>query len=84
VDPAVQGRGAGKLLLQSFLAEVRKRGCSGCFLTTDADNNNGVNEFYRRSGWLVESSYTTPEGRKMNRYVFDLELHSAKTGCPGQ
>jgi hypothetical protein len=55
-----------------WLGEARRRGCAGAFLTTDADCNEAVNGFYRRLGWHLETSYSTPEGRRMNRYVFDF------------
>jgi GNAT superfamily N-acetyltransferase len=72
VDPSVQGQGVGSGLLQSWVAEVRARGGRGCFLTTDALGNDAVNHFYQRLGWSLESAYSTPQGRKMNRYVYDF------------
>jgi hypothetical protein len=59
-------------LVQSWLDEARERGAVGCYLTTDAQNNDAVNSFYVSLGWMLESSYLTPEGRKMNRYIFDF------------
>ena len=44
----------------------------GCYLTTDADGNDMVNKFYQSLDWRIESTYATPEGRRMNRYVFDF------------
>ncbi len=72
VDPEARGGGAGAALVERFLAEVRRRGSKGCFLTTDAENNDLVNRFYLRLGWMRESTYRTPEGRRMNRYVIDF------------
>ena len=69
VSPDVQAKGLGRLLVQAFLEEVKRRGGRGVFLTTDADNNEKVNLFYRKAGFSMESSYDTPEGRKMNRYI---------------
>lgn len=71
VDPAKQGAGIGKQLIKEWLAEVRKRGCLGSYLTTDATHNDATNAFYCINGWKLESCYETREGRKMNRYVFD-------------
>jgi hypothetical protein len=51
---------------------VRQRGGYGCFLATDALNNDKINNFYRKLGWNLESTYTTSEGRVMNRYVLDF------------
>jgi ribosomal protein S18 acetylase RimI-like enzyme len=72
VAPEAQGKGVGRLLVERWVAEARARGARGCFLTTDADNNEAVNAFYRKLGWTVESTHTTPEGRRMNRYVLDF------------
>jgi colanic acid biosynthesis glycosyl transferase WcaI len=72
VDPDIQGKGVGRMLVSHWIQEVQKRGSKGCFLTTDAEGNEGVNAFYQKLGWQVESNYTTPEGRRMNRYVLDF------------
>jgi colanic acid biosynthesis glycosyl transferase WcaI len=76
--PAVQGRGLGKSLLHAWLMDVRRRGAAGCYLTTDARANDGVNLFYQRQGWRLASSFTTPEQREMNRYVFDFEVEQSR------
>ncbi len=72
VSPSAQGRGVGKTLVRRWLAEAGRRSASGCYLATDADNNDAVNRFYRSIGWKLESTYTTPERRKMNRYIYDF------------
>lgn len=69
VCPEVRGAGLGVALVQAFLDEVRHRGGKGVFLTTDADNNERVNRFYRELGFTQEAAYRTPEGRKMNRLL---------------
>jgi GNAT superfamily N-acetyltransferase len=69
VSPDIQSKGLGKLLVGAFIEEVRRRNGKGVFLTTDAENNDRVNQFYRNLGFNLESSYATPQGRKMNRYV---------------
>ena len=73
VSPAAQGRGVGKLLIRVWVEEARRRGASGCYLATDADNNDAANGFYLSLDWKLESTYTTPEDRKMNRYVYDFD-----------
>jgi GNAT superfamily N-acetyltransferase len=73
VAPGSQGKGIGQALVQRWLDEARIRGAYGCYLATDAENNDPVNRFYLSLGWKVESAYTTPEGRKMNRYVYDFD-----------
>jgi ribosomal protein S18 acetylase RimI-like enzyme len=73
VSPDAQGKGVGRSLVSSWLDEVKSRGGKGAFLTTDAEDNDVVNGFYQSLGWKLESTYSTPEGRKMNRYTYDFE-----------
>lgn len=72
VDPNVQSVGVGKKLVDHWLEEVRRRGATGCYLTTDAKGNEKVNQFYRSLHWRIDSDYVTPEGRRMHRYVYDF------------
>lgn len=76
VDPKAQCKGVGKNLVERWMEEVRRNGLSGCYLTTDADDNKAVNDFYRNLGWRIESSYVTPEGRRMHCYVYDFKNES--------
>lgn len=73
VSPNCQKGGIGRALVNRWVQEVGDRGQTGCFLTTDADGNEAVNAFYQRLGWKIDSSYSTPEGRRMNRYVYDIQ-----------
>lgn len=72
IAPEAQNKGIGKLLVKRWVEEVKKQGGKGCYLTTDAENNEKVNNFYQNLGWRIESAYVTPEGRAINRYVFDF------------
>ncbi|WP_446213718.1 GNAT family N-acetyltransferase [Micromonospora sp. IBSANI012] len=68
VDPAVAQAGHGRRLIDQWWRAVRQRGVDAAYLTTDADDNDRVNRFYRRAGWTLLGAYTTPEGRRMNCY----------------
>ena len=72
VDPNTHRAGVGKALVEYWVKEIRNSGGVGCYLTTDEEDNEAVNAFYRKLGWKLETSYSTPEGRKINRYVFDF------------
>jgi GNAT superfamily N-acetyltransferase len=72
VAPEARGHGIGAALVRRWVDEAHRRGAAGCYLTTDADDNGEVNRFYLREGWVLESSFATPEGRRMNRYVFNF------------
>ena len=73
VLPVLQGTGAGKMLVQTFLAEARLRGCARVFLTTDRDGNEYVNSFYEKLGFEIKRRYVTPEGRRMNEYWIAID-----------
>lgn len=71
VSPAVSGSGCGSALLRAWQEEVVSRGVSAAHLTTDADDNDGVNAFYDARGWVIRDTYITPEGRRMHLRVND-------------
>lgn len=73
VDSTVQEAGLGRQLLTAWTEESRSRGVEGMYLATDADGNDGVNAFYIRCGWVLESTFVSFKGRRMNRYVLDFE-----------
>lgn len=67
-----QGTGMGGRLLDTWTRELHQRGVHTAFLTTDADHNEAVNNFYARRGWVLDRHFTTREGRSMNRYTISL------------
>jgi ribosomal protein S18 acetylase RimI-like enzyme len=72
VAPDEQNRGIGRDLVNAFLQEAVQRGLHQVDLTTDKLNNDTVNSFYLRQGFVCLRSFTTPEGRQMNEYCIDL------------
>jgi ribosomal protein S18 acetylase RimI-like enzyme len=72
VLPEWQGKGIGGALVAVFLAEMRLRGVSRVYLTTDREGNDSTNAFYRRMGFQLSDSFVTPEGRPMNEYAINL------------
>lgn len=72
VDPAFQTGGQGRILVEAFIDECKRRGASRVDLTTDKHGNDRVNAFYSAMGFRVEGQTTTPEGRVMYEYVLDL------------
>lgn len=73
VSPAQQGKGLGQSLVQGFLERAALAGCREVDLTTDKEENDTVNHFYRQQGFRLERTFTTPEGRVMNQYLIELE-----------
>lgn len=77
VEPGAAGRGVGHLLANGWADEATRLGATRGYLTTDRDGNDAVNRFHVRHGWRIESTYETPEGRRMNRYMIDLPRPAA-------
>jgi GNAT superfamily N-acetyltransferase len=73
VDPSAQGLGVGRLLVNGFLRQCGRSGVERVELTTDADNNDLVNQFYERTGFLKKRSFTSPQGRLMNEYMIQID-----------
>jgi ribosomal protein S18 acetylase RimI-like enzyme len=72
VRPESAGQRIGELLIEAFCQELRKRGSPAVCVMTDRDNNDRVNHFYQRLGFILSRSYITPEGRGMNEYYMSL------------
>lgn len=73
VDPRLQNHGIGRTLIQAMSCAARERGCAAMYLHADARGNDGWNSLLRRTGWRLERTFTTPEGREMNEYWIDLQ-----------
>lgn len=72
VAPAWSGQGIGRGLLAAFIARARELGLNAITLTSDADGNEAVNEFYRKAGFRMERTFTQKDGRRMNEYWLDI------------
>ena len=72
VDPRLQGRGAGKALVEAFLDEASRRGALVVDLSTDKVGNDSTNRFYRSLGFSLTRERTTSEGRAMYEYSIRL------------
>ncbi len=73
VARSAEGKGIGRLLVTAFSARMRSNHILTYCLTTDRDQNERTNRFYQSLGFILASTYTTPEGRAMNEYVITLE-----------
>lgn len=72
LHPSLQGSGEGARLVAAWEAAAAASGARTAFLTTDTHDNDAVNRFYTRHGWLLHDTYSTLEGRRMNRYTKEL------------
>lgn len=73
VDPDAEHTGHGRRLIDEWWRRVQARGVDSAYLTTDADGNDRVNDFYRKAGWTLIGGYMTREGRRMNCYGIRTE-----------
>lgn len=68
VLPEKERNGVGSMLLNTCLRSIDFSCFAYAKLETDADDNDAVNAFYQKNGFVLFSTYTTPENRKMNEY----------------
>ena len=68
VDPSAKSVGVGSALIDTLKERVDFSKHAYIALETDAENNDGVNRFYQKNGFVLERNYTTREGRAMNEY----------------
>jgi len=71
VAPAHSKNGFGKALIAAFLEHAQSMDACRVYLTTDAENNDAANEFYRSAGFRQTRRFLQCEGRWMNEYVID-------------
>lgn len=77
VDPSCKSRGIGSQLIDELKKRVDLNHYVYITLETDAENNDAVNIFYRKNGFVLARSYETHEGRKMNEYHYREDYHAA-------
>jgi ribosomal protein S18 acetylase RimI-like enzyme len=61
VEPAWQGRGAGGLLVASFLDQLGARACHAAHVVVGADNADAV-ALYERSGFVIADRFELHPG----------------------
>lgn len=72
VMPESKGQGVGSSLVDKLKEIAENTSCQYIALETDAENNDGANRFYVKNGFVLNSTFETPEHRKMNEYRFVL------------
>ena len=74
VLPDKNGLGIGKKLLSEFEIEVKRKGVNKITLTTDADANENVLQFYKKSGYKVFYDFTTYPNRKIFKLIKNIVM----------
>ena len=65
VMPTDQNKGIGTLLLSTYEDYCLKNNLKGIYLTTDADKNNHVLNFYKKSGFEIDLTFYQGKDRRM-------------------
>jgi ribosomal protein S18 acetylase RimI-like enzyme len=73
VSPTAQKQGIGGALIKEFATQCSQRKVDIINLTTDAQDNDKVNNFYQNFGFVLSNEFTTAEGRKMNEYQLSVK-----------
>lgn len=71
VLPTCKGAGLGFQLLSAFVEKARMDGWRSVYLTTDARNNDRVNQFYLTNGFVLEDTFRRGS-REMNKLRLTL------------
>ncbi len=71
VDPKYTGQGLGKKLMEEFIEVAKILRIKEIRLTTDAQDNDQVNAFYRNLGFKLYRTCLAFDVRPMNEYVLD-------------
>ncbi len=66
----MEGRGIGTSLIDYLKSIVDFNVYAFINLETDADNNESVNQFYKKNGFVIYRTYITAEGRRMYEYHY--------------
>ena len=74
VDSDTERRGVGTALINYLKDKVDFNKFAYINLETDAVDNEGVNRFYVKNGFVLAREFVTPEGRKMNEYRYTPEV----------
>ncbi len=77
VDPAWQGRGVGRRLVESFLDEVGSRGGDAAHVVVGADNGDAVS-LYQRAGFVTVARFELHAGTESLLMQWDR-----RPGAPG-
>lgn len=72
VLPSGHNKGAGSLMVKTLKEIVVSGPCDYIKVETDKSGNTEANSFYIKHGFTLVHSFTTPEGREMNEYRFQL------------
>ncbi|EGX55177.1 acetyltransferase, GNAT family protein [Streptomyces zinciresistens K42] len=77
VASRVRSYGLGSALVRRFTEDAAAAGCARMSLVTAA-GADGAGPYYERLGWQKAGETTTPEGRTLLTYEYDLTLRPSR------
>jgi ribosomal protein S18 acetylase RimI-like enzyme len=75
VDDRLRGRGAGRQLVEAFVARARAAGANEVRLVTEA--SDGASGFYERLGWSVVGEHTASDGSVVREFRWPIHRRAA-------
>ena len=69
VNPSIEAKGLGSILVESFCKEAFSRGSDSVYLTTDKESNEKVNSFYLKNEFKLDAVIEQTNNSIMNRYL---------------
>ena len=73
VAPDAARMGIGSMMIKYLIENTDFSKYDYINLETDAENNDSVNEFYKKNGFQLVRQYITSENRKMNEYRYGVK-----------
>jgi len=73
VLPNTGKKGIGKKLMEAVREFATEEGAYEILLTTDSQNNEVVNRFYLKLGYVLDKTFESGGGREMNAYRLQIE-----------
>ena len=80
VDPAQQGRGAGRSLVAAFLDEISTRGCDAAHVVVGADNAGAI-ALYQRAGFVTVDRFELHPGTQSLLMQWDRPASGQSPGA---
>lgn len=73
VSPDAEHLGIGSMMVRYLVENTDFTKYDYINLETDAENNDGVNNFYIKNGFRLARQYKTSENRRMNEYRYGVK-----------
>jgi ribosomal protein S18 acetylase RimI-like enzyme len=73
VKRQASSKGVGSQLMKEFVKVATTKAATEIILTTDAHNNESVNNFYLKHGFQLVRQFDRTNERPMNEYALEID-----------